>query len=138
MGRWPTRGFFRSVSAVSDKPQAAYESAHENKDLSLGDAHLIQCDDAPATSTSSPSSTLSVCLLVVLKRDKRAQYGTPPELDTSALDTALARLGPAAAKLRASVHSPRLASTSNWYAVERLLRKHLRKVATTVYYFRRS
>ena len=68
----------------------------------------------------------------------RGQHGTPPELDTSALDTALARLGPAAAKLRASVHSPRLASTSNWYAVERLLRKHLRKAATTVYYFRRS
>jgi len=127
-GRWPGKGFFRSVSALSGKPQAAYEAAHENGDLSLGDAHLVEC-----------GSGLAVCLLVVLKRDKRAPHGTPPDLCAASLDAALARLAPAAARRGASLHSPRLPSGGGggaWYSVERLLRKHA-AVQTTVYYFKR-
>ena len=82
-----------------------------------------------------------MCLLVVFKRDKKAQYGTPPTLCTSSLDSALARLGGYATRApAASVHSPRLASNGGgqaWYAVERLLRKHLRRVPTTIYYYKR-
>ena len=79
-----------------------------------------------------------VALLAVLDRDKRAAYGTPPTLSTTALDTALGRLASAAASMGASVHSPRLQPHgSSWYAVERLLRKHTRCVPTTVYYYRR-
>ena len=130
-GRWNTRGFFRSVSAATGAPQAAYEAAHENGDLSLGDAHLVDC--------SATSAGLHVALLAVLDRDKRAPYGTPPTLSTAALDTALGRLAAAAVTMQASIHSPRLqANGSSWYTVERLMRKHmLRTVPTTVYYFRR-
>ena len=135
-GRWPSRGFFRSVSAASGAPQEAYEAAHAHSDLALGDAHLVRCPDG------SGGQSVGVCLLVVFKRDKRAPYGTPPELCTSALDAALAKLGGWAERARgASVHSPRLASNGGgaaWYTVERQLRKHLRRVPTTVYYYKRS
>ena len=130
-GRWPSRGFFRSISAVSDAPQAVYEAAHAQADLELGDAHLVDC-------SSAATPGLHVCLLVVLHRDKRAAYGTPPSLDTVALDTALCRLATAARQRAASVHSPRLsANGSSWYAVERLLRKNMRGVPTSIYYFKR-
>jgi superfamily II DNA or RNA helicase len=131
-GRWPSRGFFRSVSAASSAPQRQYEAACENADLAVGDTHLVRCN-----------TQLSVAILVVFKRDKRAPYGTPPTLCLASLDAALAKLG---AEMRRpgntmSAHSPRLANTaggSSWYAVERLLRKHLKRVQTTVYYFKRS
>jgi hypothetical protein len=130
-GRWPSRGFFRSISAVSDAPQAAYEAAHAQGDLELGDAHLVDC-------SSAATPGLHVCLLVVLHRDKRVAYGTPPSLDTVALDTALRRLATAARRCAATVHSPRLsANGSSWYAVERLLRKNMRGVPTSIYYFKR-
>ena len=86
-------------------------------------------------------ASLCVCLLVVMSRGKRAAYGTPPELDTSALDAALGKLAHEARRRGATVHSPRLPSGGGggnvWYAVERLLRKHMKRVATTVYYFKR-
>ena len=130
-GRWPSRGFFSSISAVSDAPQAAYEAAHAQGDLELGDAHLVDC-------SSAATPGLHVCLLVVLHRDKRVAYGTPPSLDTVALDTALRRLATAARRCAATVHSPRLsANGSSWYAVERLLRKNMRGVPTSIYYFKR-
>ena len=80
------------------------------------------------------------CVLVVLARSSRAAYGTVPELDLTALDAALGKVGAHARRARATVHSPRLPSTgggNSWYAVERLLRKHTRRVQTTVYYFKR-
>ena len=40
-GRWPARGFFSAISAVSDTPEAAYVAASEQGDLSLGDVHLV-------------------------------------------------------------------------------------------------
>ena len=47
------------------------------------------------------------------------------------------KTGVATAALRGlSVHSPRL-TTGSWYTVERLLRKHLSCVCTTVYYHKR-
>ena len=129
-GRWPSRGFFRSVSAASSEPQAAYEAAAENSDLSLGDAHLVEC------SANGGEAGLYVALLVVLKRDKRAAPGTPPELCVASLDSALGRLAVEVRRRHATVHTPRQ-SGGSWYSVERTLRKHLRGVLTTVYYFKR-
>ena len=160
-GRWPRRGFFRSVSARSDAPQAAYEAAHQNSDLALGDAHLVECGDNIAPPTPPPTqppthaffyqptppavaslpSPLCVCVLVVLARSARAAYGTPPELDLASLDIALRKVSAYARRVGATVHSPRLPNMgggNTWYAVERLLRKHSERVATTVYYFKRT
>ena len=133
-GRWPSRGFFRSVSSMSTAPQAAYEAASAQADLALGDAHWVELPE-PA------NAGRVVCVLVVLRRDKRAPPGTPPELCAASLDAALARVGAKLSRCRgASVHSPRLAATaggSAWYAVERLLKRNLRRTPTTVYYYRR-
>lgn len=131
-GRWPSRGFFSTVSAVSGKPQAVYEAAHAQGDLKLGDAHLVDC--------TSERPGLWVCMIVVLCRERKAAPGTPPSLSTDALDTALRKVAAAAPMRQATVHSPRLpaaASGNSWYAAERLLRKHLCAIATSVYYFPR-
>ena len=113
------------------QPRLAYEAAHAQGDLAEGDAHLVDCTAA------GPGMLLAI--LVVLKRDKKAPYGTPPALAPDALGAALPKVAAAAAARGATVHTPRLASGSgSWYAVERLLQKHVAaKVPTFVYYFAR-
>ena len=81
-----------------------------------------------------------LAILVVLKRDKKAPYGTPPTLSAEALGVALPKVAAAAAARGATVHTPRLPSGSgSWYAAERLLQKHLARsqVRAFVYYFAR-
>ena len=69
-GRWPTRGFFGAVSRqLGDAPRAAYEAAHAQGDLAEGDVHLVDCTAAAAG--------MHLVILVVLRRDKKAPYGTP-------------------------------------------------------------
>ncbi|KAL1506998.1 hypothetical protein AB1Y20_007861 [Prymnesium parvum] len=130
-GRWPSRGFFAAVGGVSAAPQAAYEAAHAHADLAMGDAHVVDCTAARAG--------LWVCLMPVLRREKKAAHGAPPALCAAALDVALRRVARAAEERGASVHSPRLAAAAgaSWYTAERLLAKRLAKVETTVYYFPR-
>ena len=64
-GRWPSRGFFRAVAGVTGEPQRVYEAAHENGDLALGDAHLVECGTDVASASAQPPS-LWVVMLVVL------------------------------------------------------------------------
>jgi hypothetical protein len=147
-GRWPAAGFFRSLSAASAAPQAAYEAAGTHGDLASGDAHLVECG-GDGGGDGGGAQTF-VCLLVVLERPRR---GGPPALSLTALAEALPKVAAAAAARQASVHSPRLPgrttlagpatnalgfSANAWYGVERLLKKHVvgRRVPTTVYYFR--
>ena len=147
-GRWPAAGFFRSLSAASAAPQAAYEAAGTHGDLASGDAHLVECGGGGGGGGSGAPTF--VCLLVVLERPRR---GGPPALSLAALAEALPKVAAAAAARQASVHSPRLPSATTlagpatnalgfsanaWYGVERLLKKHVvgRRVPTTVYYFR--
>lgn len=132
-GRWPTKGFFGTISRqLGDAPRAAYEAAHAQGDLAEGDAHLVDCTAAAAGT--------HLAILVVLRRDKRAPYGTPPSLSAEALGAALPKVAAAAAARGATVHTPRLPSGSgSWYAAERLLQKHLARsqVRAFVYYFAR-
>ncbi len=44
-GRWGRGGLFSAISARSTVPQTAYEEAGHMRDLSLGDAHLVDIDD---------------------------------------------------------------------------------------------
>lgn len=133
-GRWPNRGFFRAISAVSDAPESAYVAAAEQKDLKLGDAHLV-----PLVGMGGSSSTATaVCLLVVMKRPRDAHAYAAPVIDDAALSAALAKVAGAASASGASVHSPR--TLANWYATERCLKKQLARlrVPTTIYYYKRS
>ena len=66
-----------------------------------GDAHLVDCTAARAG--------LWVCLLAVLKQEKNGAAWSAPVLCPAALDTALAKMAIAAARMSASVHTPRLA-----------------------------
>ena len=112
-------------------------AAATHSDLSLGDAHLVECTSSSGGGGAAASASLYVALLVVLKRDKRAAYGTPPELCTASLDIALGRLASEARRRRATLHTPRQSGGANWYSVERTLKKQLRGLSTTVYYFKR-
>lgn len=110
-------------------------------DLALGDAHLIPLVPR-APSTSGPSrlsdddtggrdtevaATVSdgaheyLCLLVALREHSHS-------LNPSALALGLVALAREALRLGASVHLPRFGERddrSQWYAAERLIRKHL-------------
>ncbi|KOO23699.1 snf2 super family [Chrysochromulina tobinii] len=139
------------VSAAGTPSQAAAAEAIRFGLASLSDGDIADAgagagvadsiyifDGVDFAAKQAATPGLHVCLLVVLHRDKRVAYGTPPSLDTVALDTALRRLATAARRCAATVHSPRLsANGSSWYAVERLLRKNMRGVPTSIYYFKR-
>ena len=65
------RSFFCAVSRqLGAAPRAAYEAAHAQGDLVEGDAHLVDC--------TAVAAGMHLAILVVLRRDKRAPYGTPP------------------------------------------------------------
>ena len=87
----PSRGRRAVCPCCVWHAQAAYEAAHAQSDLSMGDAHLVDCGGA--------APGLHVALLVVLSRDRKAPPGTPPALCSRSLDAALGRLASAAATM---------------------------------------
>lgn len=123
-GEWPGRGMFASVrhhhgAAVQD----AYESAKRNRDLHLGDCHLV----------ASERAGHYVALAV-------AMAGNGTDVRPPAFRAALEALAGAAAGLAASVHVARLAPGSglDWYSAERRLRRAFSRVDCFVYYFARA
>ena len=134
-GSWGRGGMFTAVDRM--KPgvvDAAYAAAKTNRDLKLGDAHLIQV-------AATPGNTTCVCLLACLRRTN-TRRGTTMALDQSHLSTALTRLSAWAHKRSdVTVHTPRIGHRqggSNWYAIERLMKRCLPGLHVTVYYFRRG
>ncbi|ETM40668.1 hypothetical protein L914_13443 [Phytophthora nicotianae] len=152
-GVWCSRGFFRSLSALSSAIQKQYEAAGRNSDLKLGSAHLIRL---PETDNNAPNDGY-VCLLVVQgfvgKKKQRVgngpgviqviRQGKSSTFRLNALETALQALAYRALELGATVHLPRIGYGTpnfNWYAVERLLARNLRDVGVeaTIYYYSRK
>ncbi|RLN06058.1 hypothetical protein BBJ28_00008015 [Nothophytophthora sp. Chile5] len=151
-GVWSSRGFFRSLAALSPTIQQQYEAAGRNGDLKLGSAHLIRL---PPRTTGNDGAHIDgyVCLLVVQgflgKKKQRlggagtaslVRRGTSTTFRLNALETALQALAQRALALDASVHLPRIGYGTpnfNWYAVERLLARNLRDagVAASIYYY---
>ncbi|TMW55068.1 hypothetical protein Poli38472_013830 [Pythium oligandrum] len=145
-GVWSTRGFFRSLSTLSPTIQQQYEASCRNDDLKLGQAHLIQLP-------SQENRDIYVCLLVVqgfaTAKGKKRRVGAQGQVVRNgksstfrlhALERALHALALRALALDASVHMPRIGYGTpqfNWYAVERLIKRHLceRGVDTSVYYY---
>uniref|UniRef100_K3WBB7 Uncharacterized protein n=1 Tax=Globisporangium ultimum (strain ATCC 200006 / CBS 805.95 / DAOM BR144) TaxID=431595 RepID=K3WBB7_GLOUD len=140
-GVWSSRGFFRSLSALSPTIQRQYEAAAKNDDLKLGQAHLIQL---PSRSEGGRNVGMFVCLLVVQgyvdtsgqgkKKKLRGgaplvHYGKSTTFRMHALETSLHALARRAHALHASVHMPRIGYGTphfNWYAVERIIQRQLR------------
>ncbi|GMF29839.1 unnamed protein product [Phytophthora lilii] len=152
-GVWSSRGFFRSLSALSPTIQNQYEAAGRNGDLKLGSAHLIRLPAQGDTGSYSPVDGY-VCLLVVQgfigKKKQRTgngpgtvqlvRQGKSSTFRLNALECALQALAHRALELDATVHLPRIGYGTpnfNWYAVERLLARNLRDVGVeaTIYYY---
>ncbi|OQR96038.1 chromodomain-helicase-DNA-binding protein 1 [Achlya hypogyna] len=131
-GAWTPRGFFGALSSRSPLPEAVYAMAKKCADLKLGQAHCIPVEPG-----------VFVCLLVVQSSTRsKLKLRTAKTLAfrLNALQESLAGLAAFAKAHNAQVHMPRLGAGTpgfNWYAVERLVKKHLVRqgVATHVYYF---
>ncbi|RHY35362.1 hypothetical protein DYB32_000158 [Aphanomyces invadans] len=126
-GVWTTRGFFGAISHRAPYVEAAYRQMKVNHDLKLGQAHCIPLDNHTF-----------VCLLVVQTylHQKKKRTGKTLAVRLNSLQLALAAVAAKARQCHATIHMPRLGAGTpgfNWYAVERLIKKHLR--AVTVYYF---
>ncbi|OQS05648.1 chromodomain-helicase-DNA-binding protein 1 [Thraustotheca clavata] len=133
-GVWTNRGFFGAISHRSTVPQTVYAAAKKYGDLRLGQAHCIPLEEEP---------NVYICLLVVqssttskvkLRNTKTLTFRL------NALQESLRALAIFARKNNAHVDMPRLGTGTpnfNWYAVERLLKKHLaqQRVQTNIYYY---
>ncbi|RHX98404.1 hypothetical protein DYB36_014387, partial [Aphanomyces astaci] len=124
-GAWTSRGLFGALSRRSLSVEEAYGCMRPNQDLKLGQAHCIPID-----------SDTFVCLLVVQSYLHQRQKRTHKTLSLrlNALQVALKAVAAHARRLDATIHMPRLGAGTpgfNWYAVERLIRKHLTDGATT-------
>ncbi len=153
-GAWAKGGVFSAIDGVDTQGivAKAYSDAKANKDLHLGDVHLVSMQQG-----GSGAPQLHCALLVCLQRpsaSKRSRDGRGAgriALNTSALGQALGRLSGhildtcSSSKLPQhafTVHCPRIGAGirgTSYYAVERYLRNHLlgSGLHTTVYYYRR-
>ena len=110
-GTWGRGRLFESVAALSAAVPAQYEMAKKNKDLHMGDAHVVRVGDNKA-----------VALCVSIKRKNNGSIG----MDVESLGMALERVRCFCLEHHGTVHLPRIgehASKSDWYACERRIQK---------------
>ncbi|XP_030535360.2 probable helicase CHR10 isoform X2 [Rhodamnia argentea] len=147
-GKWGHGGMFDALAKLSSDIPAAYERAAEFGDLHLGDLHLIQIDGCTADHKHEQNvcddHTKWVALAVVQLYNPRRKV---PRSNISLPDVerCLSKASYAAAQNSASIHMPRVgyqdgSDRSEWYTVERLLRKYatIFGIKIFVYYYRRQ
>ncbi|XP_031259614.1 probable helicase CHR10 [Pistacia vera] len=140
-GNWGNGGMFDALVKLSTNVADAYQRASEFGDLHLGDLHLIRinegCDEG-----STNSAPQWVALAVVQTYNPRRKV---PRSDISIpdLECCLSKAAFSAAQNSASIHMPRIgyqdgSDRSQWYSVERLLRKYasIYAIKIFVYYYR--
>ncbi|KAF8099698.1 hypothetical protein N665_0238s0027 [Sinapis alba] len=143
-GNWGRGGMFDALSKLSNTVPDAYHRASEFKDLHLGDLHLIKLDDNDEQENTEDSKPLWVALAVT--QSYRPKRKVPrSSISIPDLERCLAKASFSASQKSASLHMPRIAyqdgsDRSQWYTVERLLRKYssIFGVKIFVYYYRRS
>ncbi|RYR05296.1 hypothetical protein Ahy_B06g085164 [Arachis hypogaea] len=142
-GRWGHGGMFDSLTRLSTSIGYAYEWASENEDLHLGDLHLIKLEDGHDEQNMDTNTVKWVALAVVQSYNPRRKV---PRSDISLLhlEKCLAKTAFSAAQNSASIHMPRIgyqdgSERSEWYTIERLLRKYasIYNINIYVYYYRR-
>ncbi|CAI0438785.1 unnamed protein product [Linum tenue] len=142
-GNWGNGGLFDALARLSPAVPDAYQRASEFGDLHLGDLHFIKINDGDSGSGEG-NKPQWVALGVVQSYNPRRKV---PRSDISIpdLESCLSKALFAAAQHSASVHMPRIgyqdgSDRSQWYTVERLLRKYASAygVNVYVYYYRRS
>ncbi|KAL4562871.1 hypothetical protein LXL04_026902 [Taraxacum kok-saghyz] len=138
-GKWGHGGMFNALAKLSPRIVTAYERASEFGDLHLGDLHLVEVTD-----DVDNNEWMGVGLAVVQSYNPRRKVPRG-SISISDLELCLSKASFSAAKKSASIHMPRIGyqdggDRSEWYSVERLLRKYaaLYGIKIYVYYFRRS
>ncbi|XP_050203672.1 probable helicase CHR10 isoform X1 [Mercurialis annua] len=143
-GNWGHGGMFDALAKLSSSIPNAYEQASQFGDLHLGDLHLIRINEDSETQSMEGDSPQWVALAVVQSYNPRRKV---PRSDISIpdLERCLSKASFTAAQNSASIHMPRIgyrdgSDRSEWYAVERLLRKYasIYGIKIYVYYYRRS
>ncbi|XP_039027566.1 probable helicase CHR10 isoform X1 [Hibiscus syriacus] len=138
-GNWGCGGMFDALAKLSASIPVAYEQASEFQDLHLGDLHLIRINE----DVKENNAPLWVGLAVVQSYNPRHKV---PRSDISMpdLERCLSKASFSAAENSASIHIPRIgyqdrSDRSQWYTVERLMRKYasIYGVKIYVYYYRR-
>ncbi|KAJ0052217.1 hypothetical protein Pint_00146 [Pistacia integerrima] len=137
-GNWGNGGMFDALVKLSTNVADAYQRASEFGDLHLGDLHLIRinegCDEG-----STNSAPQWVALAVVQTYNPRRKV---PRSDISIpdLECCLSKAAFSAAQNSASIHMPRIgyqdgSDRSQWYSVERLLRKYASIYAIKIFVY---
>lgn len=143
-GNWGHGGMFDALEKLSASVSSAYHRASEFKDLHLGDLHLIEIEEDHDEQTNYGNAPQWVALAVV-QSYKHKRKVPRSNISIPDLECCLSKASFSAAQNSASIHMPRIgyqdgSDRSEWYTVERLLRKYaaLYGIKIFVYYFRRS
>ncbi|XP_038876157.1 probable helicase CHR10 isoform X1 [Benincasa hispida] len=140
-GSWGHGGMFDALAKLSESIPSAYERASEFGDLHLGDVHLIKLDDNKQQSDNAPQW---FALAVVQSYNPRRKVPRS-KISLPDLENCISKASSSAAQHSASIHMPRIgyqdgSDRSEWYTVERLLRKYasIYNIKIYVYYYRRT
>ncbi|KAL8500266.1 hypothetical protein ACS0TY_020030 [Phlomoides rotata] len=142
-GNWGHGGMFDALARVSAAVPNAYERASEFGDLHLGDLHLIEITEDGGDSSAHTNTRQWVALAVVQSYNQKRKVPRS-SISTADLEVCLAKASFSAAQHSASIHMPRInyqhgTDRSEWYTVERLIRKYaaMYGISIYVYYYRR-
>ncbi|XP_015584422.2 probable helicase CHR10 isoform X2 [Ricinus communis] len=143
-GNWGHGGMFNALVKLSSSVPNAYERASEFGDLNLGDLHLIRINEDSETQSTEGDSPQWVALAVVQSYNPRRKVPRS-NISIPDLEHSLSKVSFVAAQNYASIHMPRIGygdglDRSQWYTVERLLRKYasIYGINIYVYYYQRS
>ncbi|KAI6702739.1 hypothetical protein NL676_011875 [Syzygium grande] len=147
-GTWGHGGMFDALAKLSSDIPVAYERAAEFGDLHLGDLHLIKIDgctaDIQREQNVSDDHTEWVALAVVQSYNPRRKVPRS-NISLPELERCLSKASYSASQNSASIHMPRVgyqdgSDRSEWYTVERLLRKYaaIFGIKIFVYYYRQD
>lgn len=143
-GNWGRGGMFDALAKLSSQIPSAYDRAFEFGDLHLGDLHLIEITEGDDEENKITNARMWVALAVVQSYNSRRKVPRS-SISIPDLEQCLSKASFSAAQNSASIHMPRIgyqdgSDRSEWYSVERLLRKYaaLYGIKIYVYYFRRS
>uniref|UniRef100_A0A2P2IZQ1 Uncharacterized protein n=1 Tax=Rhizophora mucronata TaxID=61149 RepID=A0A2P2IZQ1_RHIMU len=121
-----------------------YRQAYEFRDLHLGDLHLIRINEENGGLGVEGGSPWWVALAVVQSYNPRRKIPRS-SISIPDLEQCLSKVSFAASQNSASIHMPRIgyqdgSDRSQWYTVERLLRKYasVDGIKIYVYYHPRS
>ncbi|KAK4752505.1 hypothetical protein SAY87_021303 [Trapa incisa] len=139
-GKWGNGGMFNALSNLSPTIADAYERAADFDDLHVGDLHLLKIKD----DDEHTHQMHWVALAVVQSYNPRRKVPRS-NISIPDLEICLSKACFLAAQNSASIHMPRIgyqdgSDRSEWYAVERLLKKYaaIYGVKVFVYYYRRT